>query len=204
MTVHLLHEGRTLCGSPSGIPKDWPDGHRWMSIAEHKMMLDKAGASRVDCDSCLFVAFGCKRTCEGGRGTCECTAPGECKVLDLEGGAKVFNVEAVMRDRRARLSEKFHEAGIRSPLFPTMHDELLANVRVERRPRDEDLASWFRGVLSSAVECPIPEVTLVQHDASGKETARYRLTNVTGLPSRLFDENVVIEADEVAVVEKKP
>jgi hypothetical protein len=27
--VHILHEGRALCGQ-SGLPTDWPSGHRWV------------------------------------------------------------------------------------------------------------------------------------------------------------------------------
>lgn len=31
--IHLLSEGRALCPMP-GIPKDWPDGHLFVSLAE--------------------------------------------------------------------------------------------------------------------------------------------------------------------------
>ena len=42
-TVHILHEGRSLCGLP-GVPKDWPDGHTWVGRAER---------GKATCDACL-------------------------------------------------------------------------------------------------------------------------------------------------------
>jgi hypothetical protein len=34
-TVHILHEGRPLCGfMESGTPSEWPDGHSWISVGE--------------------------------------------------------------------------------------------------------------------------------------------------------------------------
>ncbi len=33
--VHVLHEGRALCGMP-GLPRDWPAGHKWTRIDEIK------------------------------------------------------------------------------------------------------------------------------------------------------------------------
>jgi len=51
--IHLLHEGRALCGL-AGIPRDWPDGHRWVSIAQHKEACELADGTRVaaNCGSC--------------------------------------------------------------------------------------------------------------------------------------------------------
>ncbi len=34
--VHVLHEGRALCGMPGLFPKDWPDGHKWVRLDEAK------------------------------------------------------------------------------------------------------------------------------------------------------------------------
>lgn len=31
--VHILHEGVTLCGYPTGFPKDWPEG-KWTRLEE--------------------------------------------------------------------------------------------------------------------------------------------------------------------------
>ncbi len=41
--VHILHAGYALCRFP-GIPRDWPPGHKWVSI------LEKADAT---CPHCL-------------------------------------------------------------------------------------------------------------------------------------------------------
>jgi hypothetical protein len=79
--IHLLEDGRALCGFHPGAPSEWPDGHRWVSV-------EKLGEVRTDdpsdkCGDCHFVAFGCKLTCEGGseRGTCPCFAPTACALL---------------------------------------------------------------------------------------------------------------------------
>lgn len=31
-TVHVLHEGRALCGAMDGVPRDWPEGHWWVEL----------------------------------------------------------------------------------------------------------------------------------------------------------------------------
>lgn len=31
--VHVLMSGFPLCGFSQALPRDWPDGHRWVSIA---------------------------------------------------------------------------------------------------------------------------------------------------------------------------
>lgn len=33
VVVHILHHGRALCPQP-GVPRDWPRGHKWLSIAD--------------------------------------------------------------------------------------------------------------------------------------------------------------------------
>jgi len=47
MIVHLLHEGRTLCGFGLGkFPGEWPDGHKWTWLHD---------AENVTCSKCLEV-----------------------------------------------------------------------------------------------------------------------------------------------------
>lgn len=36
-TVHVLLYGRVLCGSVHGLPKDWGDGHRWVSVIDRQL-----------------------------------------------------------------------------------------------------------------------------------------------------------------------
>lgn len=36
MTVHILLAGRPLCGFSSMVPKDWPDGHFFISYGEYE------------------------------------------------------------------------------------------------------------------------------------------------------------------------
>lgn len=45
-TVHLLKHGRSLCGMP-GLPKDWPEGHVWVSVKDEEL------ASEVTCGKCV-------------------------------------------------------------------------------------------------------------------------------------------------------
>ncbi len=33
MTIHVLHGGQAFCGQP-GIPRDWPDDHRWVPLKD--------------------------------------------------------------------------------------------------------------------------------------------------------------------------
>jgi hypothetical protein len=40
--VHILYEGRALCGLP-GIPREWPEGHRWVRKEER---------NRATCSGC--------------------------------------------------------------------------------------------------------------------------------------------------------
>ena len=40
--VHILREGYALCGLP-GIPREWPEGHRWVRVEER---------NRVTCSAC--------------------------------------------------------------------------------------------------------------------------------------------------------
>ena len=47
MSVHLLHEGRTLCGFGSGMfPGEWPGEHRWTWLYD---------AENATCSKCLEV-----------------------------------------------------------------------------------------------------------------------------------------------------
>ena len=46
MIVHLLQYGQTLCLMP-GVPKDWPEDHRWVGVDE--------GIEHVNCEECKKV-----------------------------------------------------------------------------------------------------------------------------------------------------
>lgn len=37
--THVLHEGQSLCAISSvfGVPRDWPDGHKWVSMNERSL-----------------------------------------------------------------------------------------------------------------------------------------------------------------------
>ncbi len=48
--VHVLHHGRTMCGVFAGmVPRNWPDGHRWVSLPD---------LGEATCPACR-VAAGC-------------------------------------------------------------------------------------------------------------------------------------------------
>ena len=32
--VHVLHEGRPLCGFSNDVPANWPGGHLWVGIKD--------------------------------------------------------------------------------------------------------------------------------------------------------------------------
>jgi hypothetical protein len=50
ITVHVLHEGRALCGKP-GVPGSWGVGHKWV-----RRDSDEAGPrSAVNCPGCLHA-----------------------------------------------------------------------------------------------------------------------------------------------------
>jgi len=44
--IHILHHGAALCGL-AGVPSEWPDGHRWVSVEDK---------SRATCTGCKRVA----------------------------------------------------------------------------------------------------------------------------------------------------
>ncbi len=46
MVVHILQYGRSLCGLP-GVPRDWPEGHQWVSIQ------DECVADDATCRKCI-------------------------------------------------------------------------------------------------------------------------------------------------------
>lgn len=48
VTVHLLHDGRSVCGFSKRLPRDWPDGHVWAAVP---------AASQVNCTRCLTLGF---------------------------------------------------------------------------------------------------------------------------------------------------
>lgn len=51
MTVHVLHEGRALCGFP-GLPGSWPHGHNWVRLGE----LSEATCSQCKADATAQTA----------------------------------------------------------------------------------------------------------------------------------------------------
>lgn len=44
--LHILYEGRALCGLSSEVPAKWPPGHRWVSYQEEDAL------DRSNCDAC--------------------------------------------------------------------------------------------------------------------------------------------------------
>lgn len=48
MIVHILLEGRALCGMP-GLPGEWPEGHAWLAFND-------SGAVDASCAVCLSAA----------------------------------------------------------------------------------------------------------------------------------------------------
>ena len=48
MIIHILHQGRTLCGFGYGMfPGEWVAGHRWTHLNDR---------GNADCPECLRVA----------------------------------------------------------------------------------------------------------------------------------------------------
>jgi hypothetical protein len=45
LVVHILLHGRTLCGFPTGIPIDWPEGNKYCSLHEAK--------EQANCPGCI-------------------------------------------------------------------------------------------------------------------------------------------------------
>jgi hypothetical protein len=46
--VHILHNGRPLCGFATTVPAQWPEGHKWVGLE----------------DRALCTCRGCKATAE--------------------------------------------------------------------------------------------------------------------------------------------
>jgi hypothetical protein len=51
MTVHILYEGLPLCGFSTTVPRDWPEGHRWVTI-EDRTPLSEHGNVDADAQRC--------------------------------------------------------------------------------------------------------------------------------------------------------
>jgi len=49
--VHILLEGRALCGLRPGVPRDWPEGHTWVPMPKTLLELTVAAT----CGDCLHV-----------------------------------------------------------------------------------------------------------------------------------------------------
>jgi len=49
-TVHLLHHGLPRCGFSKDIPKNWPNGHKWVPSEED--LETKLGANDRPCFNC--------------------------------------------------------------------------------------------------------------------------------------------------------
>lgn len=46
--MHLLHNGRAVCGFSRAVPRGWPAGHVWAAVP---------AASQVNCTRCLTLGF---------------------------------------------------------------------------------------------------------------------------------------------------
>lgn len=47
--VHILHHGRPLCGAfPGKVPRDWPEGHKWVGLDERHL---------CSCGECVAIAL---------------------------------------------------------------------------------------------------------------------------------------------------
>lgn len=47
MTVHILYQGLPRCRFSTEVPRDWPEGHQWVSDAD---------ADQATCQECLREA----------------------------------------------------------------------------------------------------------------------------------------------------
>ena len=55
-TIHVLFEGRPLCGFMAGtLPSGWPDWHKWVSIADVGLSATFS-ANELPCDRCFHLA----------------------------------------------------------------------------------------------------------------------------------------------------
>ena len=54
-TIHLLDKGRSLCDMSDmwGVPGCWPEGHKWVSIEDHKKGPSPDGM--CNCPGCLIT-----------------------------------------------------------------------------------------------------------------------------------------------------
>jgi hypothetical protein len=51
-TVHILYHGKPLCDFHPGVPGNWPEGHKWVSVDDPK---------EVNCMTCNNVYQGMKK-----------------------------------------------------------------------------------------------------------------------------------------------
>lgn len=57
MIVHVLHEGRALCGTMSNTPNSWPDDHGWIARDDRDNLARERESGRL-CRGCLVVTEG--------------------------------------------------------------------------------------------------------------------------------------------------
>jgi hypothetical protein len=55
VVIHLLHEGFPLCGFSELLPRDWPDGHRWVGLDALGPGVREEGYAPT-CEACKRVA----------------------------------------------------------------------------------------------------------------------------------------------------
>lgn len=112
-TVHILFEGRALCGLP-GLPKDWPEGHVWIAFDD----------PRRDVATCPV-----------------CTQPNQ-RVTSAPFTYSPGERDAMLRGMRAA-SDRFYESAVRIGCHPFIEFAGLMNEYIKVCERAHKLGVDF-------------------------------------------------------------